>query len=104
VTGAFPLLSDAVVVSLLVRLVLGAIASFLAIVSWTRTRDVSWVLVIAGILASYAGTLYGALRSFGLFAGADLLVLGVPLGSLISDNLSIFFFIFAFIFHIRANK
>ncbi len=100
----FPLLSDALVFSLMVRLVLGAFASFLAIVAWTRTRDLAWVLVIAGILASYAGTLYGALRSFGLFAGADLQVLGVPLGSLISDNLSVFFFIFALFFHIKANK
>lgn len=103
-TSLFPLLSDALVFALLVRLVLGAFASFFAILTWTRTRNISWMLVIAGILASYAGTLYQALRSFGLFAGPEILLLGAPLGTLISDNLSIFCFIFACIVYIRTHK
>ncbi len=103
-TGLFPLLSDSMVIELLVSLVLGAFASFLAIVSWTRTRSISWMFVIAGILSSYAGTLYHALRAFGLFAGPEILVGGAPLGSLISDNLSLVCFILACIFYIRSHK
>lgn len=98
-----PFLADGVVFSLLVRLVLGAIASALAILAWTRTRNLSWILVIAGILAAYAGTLYNALRIFGFLSGSEILIYGAPLGSLISDNLSILFFIAAFVFFLRKS-
>lgn len=100
----FPFLSDGLVFELLVRLALGAIASFVAIVSWTRTRSVSWMFVIAGILSSYAGTLYRALRVFGLFSLTEIFILGAPLGILLSDNLSIVCFIIACIFYIRSHR
>lgn len=98
------LLSDGVIVELTIRLVLGAVASFFAIVSWSRTRNLYWFFVIAGILASYAGTLYRALRSFGLFSGPEILIFSAPLGILVSDNLSILCFIVASILYIRSNK
>jgi hypothetical protein len=104
VTGNFTLLSDSLVFELVVRLVLGALASFFAIVSWTRTRSLAWIFVIAGILANYAGTLYHALRSFGLFTGPEILILGAPLGVLVSDNLSTLCFIFACWFYIRTRR
>lgn len=100
---ADPFLADGIVFSLLVRLVLGAIASALAILAWTRTRSLSWILIIAGILAGYAGTLYSALRVFGFLSGSEILIYGAPLGSLISDNLSILFFILAFVFFLRKS-
>lgn len=103
-TPAISFLSDGAVFELLVRLTLGAAASFVAIISWTKTRHVYWFFVIAGVLASYAGTLYRALRSFGLFAGPELLVFGSPLGGLVSDNLSMIFFLLAGFFYIRASK
>lgn len=100
----FPFLSDGKVIELLIRLVLGAIASFFAIASWPRTRSVSWMFIIAGILASYAGILYQALRAFGLFSGPVFLIYGASLGSLISDNVSILCFICACIVYIRLHK
>ena len=102
--GLSRLFSDTVIFELLVRLVLGAIASFFAILSWTKTRNLYWILIIAGILASYAGTLYHALRTFGLFTGPELLILSTPLGILISDNLSMIFFTIACVFYFRAHK
>jgi hypothetical protein len=104
VSGLTPLLSDQAVLELLIRLGLGALASFLAIASWTRTRDLYWVFVIAGILANYAGTLYRAIRSFGLLTGPEVLVRGVPLGTLISDNLSILCFIVACALYLRTYR
>lgn len=103
-TASSSFFSDGVVFELLVRLVLGAVASFVVIISWTKTRHLYWFFIIAGILASYAGTLYRALRTFGLFTGPELLVFGSPLGILVSDNLSMICFILAGIFYIRANK
>lgn len=104
VNGMFPLLSDGMVIELLIRLSLGAIASFFAIIAWTRTRSISWMFVIAGILASYVGTLYRALRSFGLFAGPDILIFGAALGNIISDNISMCCFIVACVFYICSKK
>ena len=98
------ILEDSAVFELLIRLSLGAVASFFAIISWTRTRSLYWVFVIVGILAMYAGTLYRALLTFGFFAGSKFLILGLPLASVISDNLSIVCFIFACIFYIRSYK
>lgn len=92
------------ITALLVQFVLGGIASFFAILSWTYTRNLYWLLAIAGILSIYAGILYRALLLFGLIAGPELLVLGAPLGTLISDNLSILFFIAACIAYIRSNR
>ncbi len=88
-------LSDGAVAELLVRIVLGAVASFLAIVSWTRTRSLAWMLVIVGILASYVGTLYRALRAFGLFSGPEIAFFGTSLGILVSENLPLLCFIAA---------
>jgi hypothetical protein len=95
--------SDGAAFELVVRLALGALASFLAIIVWSKTRDLAWICVIAGILASYAGTLYRALRLFGLFSGPEILVYGASLGSLVSDNLSVVFFILAFIVFLRSR-
>lgn len=95
--------SDGAAFELLVRLALGAVASFLAIVVWSKTRDLAWICVVAGILASYAGTLYRALRLFGLFSGPEILIYGASVGSLVSDNLSGVFFIVAFIVFIRSR-
>lgn len=103
-SGFESVLSEGTAVELIVRLSLGALASTLAIVSWTRTRTLDWFFVIAGILASYAGSLYRALRAFGLFPGGDLLVGGASLALMLSDNLSILFFSLACFFYLRSQK
>jgi hypothetical protein len=95
------ILTDGQAAELLVRLALGAIASFFSIIVWSKTRDAAWICVVAGILASYAGTLYRTLRAFGLFPNSDILVFGASLGNLISDNLSFVFFIAAFIIFLK---
>jgi hypothetical protein len=97
-------LSNPEITALLIQFVLGGIASFFAILSWTYTRNLYWLLAIAGILSIYASILYRALRLFGLITGPELLVLGTPLGTLVSDNLSIVFFIAASIAYIRSNR
>ena len=51
------------------RLVLGAVASFLAILLWSRTRDVAWIFVIIGIIINYVETVYSVLNLFGIGGG-----------------------------------
>ena len=45
-------------VILAARLGFVALATFLAIVVWARTRDAAWMLVVVGIVAGYADILY----------------------------------------------
>ncbi len=99
-----PLIADGTAIELIVRLALGALACVLAIVSWTRTRTLDWFFVIAAILASYAGTLYRALKAFGLFPKGDLLVYGASLGIILSDNFPILLLAFACFFYVRNRK
>lgn len=96
--------SSSSVFPLLVQLCLGALAAFLAIISWTRTRRLSWMLVISGILALYAGTLFRALALFGLFSGSEIQVFGASLGQLISEGIPLLLFIAAFTVFIRENR
>jgi hypothetical protein len=80
----------------LTRLVAGAVATFLAILVWSKTREAAWVLVVAGALAMYAGTVYAALELFGIVGDETLVVAGIPVGALIIQNLPTLLFIAAF--------
>ena len=53
-------------VYILSRLILGALASFLAIMLWTRTRDLAWMLIIIGAIATYVETIYSIVSLFGI--------------------------------------
>ena len=56
-------------VIILCRLILGAIASFLAIMLWSKTREVAWIFVIIGIIIAYVETVYSILGIFGINGG-----------------------------------
>ena len=59
-------------VYILSRLILGALASFLAIMLWTRTRDSAWIFAIIGTIITYAGTVYSVLNLLGIGGGSIL--------------------------------
>jgi len=81
---------------ILSRLILGAFASFLSIVLWAKTRDIAWMLIVVGTIATYIETVYSILNLFGISEG--LIVIGtVPLMSIILPSLPTGFFIAAFI-------
>lgn len=53
-------------VLLLSRLGLGAIATFVAVILWTRTRDPAWMFVVVGVVVAYAETVFSTLEAFGV--------------------------------------
>jgi hypothetical protein len=55
-----------------VRLVIGAAASFFAILVWAKTRSVSWALMVTGAILHYAASVYTALSLFGITAALRL--------------------------------
>ncbi|HPE37052.1 MAG TPA: hypothetical protein PK625_07875 [Spirochaetales bacterium] len=89
-------------VILAARLGFVALATFLAIVVWARTRDAAWMLVVVGIVAGYADILHTLLGEFGL---APDRAKGVfPVLALILPNLPWLFFSIAFAVMIRRKR
>jgi hypothetical protein len=79
------------------RLVLGALASFFAIMLWSKTRDVAWMLMVIGTIAAYIETVYSILELFGISGGDRFVIGSVPAASIVLPCLWISFFIIAFV-------
>jgi len=78
---------------ILSRLILGALASFFAIMLWSKTRDVAWMLMVIGTIAAYVETVYSILNIFGI-SGTNVLTIGsMPLMSILLPSLPTVFFI-----------
>ena len=83
-------------VYILSRLSLGAVASFFAIMLWSKTRDIAWMLMVIGTIAVYVETVYSILNLFGI-SGWNILTIGsMPVMSIILPCLPTVFFIAAF--------
>ena len=82
---------------LLSRLATGAIATFFAILLWSQTRDVSWMLVIIGTLVSYAEIVLTTLEVFGVVSDKIFYVSGFPVFKMVLVNLPLVFLTLAFI-------
>ena len=85
------------IVYILSRLSLGALASFFAIMLWSKTRDAAWMLIVIGAIAAYAETVYSILNLFGISGGNIFTIGSVPLMSIILHCLPTIFFVIAFI-------
>ena len=82
-------------VFILSQLILGAIATFFAIMLWSRTRDAAWMLIIIGAILAYIEIVYSILGIFGIGEGI-LLVGSVSLAAFVLPSLRMIFFIAAF--------
>lgn len=78
------------------RLVLGALASFFAIMLWSKTRDVAWMLMVIGTIAAYIETVYSILDIFGIAGKEAFLIGSVPAAAIVLPCLRTAFFIIAF--------
>jgi len=84
------------IVYILSRLVLGALASFFAIMLWSKTRDVAWMLMVIATIAAYVETVYAILSIFGIEGGGLLMIGTVPFMAILLPCLPTVFFIAAF--------
>jgi hypothetical protein len=78
-------------VYLVSRLGTAALAAFLAIVLWSRTRDLAWMLIVIGAISSYADIVFSLLARLGLVDEARFELLGLPLGRILLSNLPFIF-------------
>jgi hypothetical protein len=73
------------------HLLLGAFATFCAILLWSRTRDMAWTFVIIGAIVSYADIVLTTLSGFGIL-GEDLLrYRGIPVLQMALADLPLLF-------------
>jgi hypothetical protein len=84
------------IVYIISRLVLGALASFFAIMLWSKTRDIAWMLMVIGAIAAYIEIVYSILEILGITEGDSLVIGSVPAASIILPCLPVIFFIIAF--------
>ena len=84
------------IIYILSRLSLGALASFFAIMLWSKTRDVAWMLMVIGTIAAYVETVYSILNLFGISGGNFFTIGTVPLMAILLPSLPTLFFFAAF--------
>jgi len=83
------------VIYIISRLSLGALASFFAIMLWSKTRDVAWMLMVIATIAAYVEIVYSILNLFGISGGNILTIGSVPLISIVLPCLPTVFVIAA---------
>jgi hypothetical protein len=91
-------------VLLVSRLATAAVAAFLAILLWSRTRDIAWMLIVIGVIASYADILFDLLARLGLFDESRYALFGLPLGRILLANLPYLFLCAALVVMIRRKR
>ena len=98
------------VVYIVSRLFFGAVAAFFAIVLWSKTRELCWMFMVAGIIAMYVETIYSIMGMFGLVQSMATSTGIFSVISIILINLPVMLFIAAFMImvakktHIRIGK
>ncbi|MBP5403226.1 MAG: hypothetical protein J6Y36_08725 [Treponema sp.] len=84
-----------------IKLILGGIASFFAILLWSKSRNAGWMCLTAGILIYYAGVIYSMMLNFGIIATEYLIIAGIPLLTLFFTAVPPLFIIAALILIIK---
>jgi len=91
-------------VYLVSRLGTAALAAFLAIVLWSRTRDLAWMLIVIGVISSYADIVFSLLARLGLVDERRFELFGLPLGRILLSNLPFLFLCAALAIMIRRKR
>jgi hypothetical protein len=86
------------------RLAVVAVATFLAIILWSRTRDTAWMLVVIGTIASYADIILTLLSQFGVVDIAKFSIGDIPYGRILFANLQFVFYSIAFLIMIIRKR
>ena len=97
-------MSTDVVIMLSGRLIVTGVATFLAIVLWSRTRDAAWMFIVIGTIVGYGEVVLSALESLGVVQIEALMVGGVSLFRVLFAVLPMLFFIIAFAILIARKR
>lgn len=92
-------MSENEILFFIIKLFLGGVIAFLAILLWGRTRDFSWMFLVLAAVTGYSALVFDLLLRLGVVSSRDVLVLGIyiPLARLVLAVLPSLFVIIAFI-------
>ena len=82
----------------IIKLFLGGVVGFFAIMIMSKTRELSWMFMVIGFLLSYAALVFELMVKLGVLTLGSIYVFGLPLASLICAVVPSVFFLLAFIF------
>jgi len=73
------------IIIILSQISFGAIATFLAILYWSHTRDIAWMLIIVSVIVQYGQIMYSTFRMFGILGGDIFIIKDIlDVGALLS--------------------
>lgn len=81
----------------IIKLVLGGLVAFFAILLMSKTRDSAWMTIVAGFLLSYISLVYDLLCDLGVFSPLGTTIFGIPLIPLLGVLLPSICFIVGFL-------
>lgn len=92
----------------IIKLSLGSIAAFLAIMLWSKTRDIAWMSFAAGTIIAYAGIIHDLLKTLGISnfnaIGSKITIYSVPLIDILFLGIPFLFYILALILILIRSK
>ncbi len=92
-------MSENEIIFFIIRLFLGGLIAFLAIMLWSRTRDFSWMFLVLAAVTGYSSIVFDLLLKLGFVTSRKVLILGneIPLVQLLLAVIPGLFVIIAFI-------
>ena len=100
-------MSESTIILYILELVLGGIAAFFAILLWSKTRDAAWMAFIAGIVTSYAKTVYQLLVELGIIYISNSNIIdffNIPLTTILFSVIPPLFFITGFVLMLLRTR
>ncbi len=88
----------------LLRLLIGGVAAFFAIFSWSRSKNIAWRCLASGTVINYAGIVYDMFLTMGVFYDYDTTFLGFPLISIFFSIIPLVFFAIGFFLLALSNR
>src|SRR6056297_759243 len=85
-------METAELLGIIIRLVVGAVTTFLAILLWAKTRDTAWMLLIMGVIVEYGEIIYTTLKLFGVVPSEVYLIPEILQVDVILQNLPLVLF------------
>ena len=96
-------MESAELIAIIVKLGVGALAAFFAIMLWSMTRDSAWLFVIMGVILRYGEIMYSTFKLFGILT-TEAMLFGIPVVTILLTNLPYAFFAVAFIIMIARSR
>lgn len=92
-------MSESEIIFFIIKLFLGGVIAFLAIMLWSRTRDFSWMFLVLAAVTGYSSLVFDLLLKLGFVTSRLINVLGneIPLVQLLLTIIPSLFVVIAFI-------